>query len=551
MALNFHRQLNGLQLVPQNTITPSVLGEMRYNSSTNKIELFNGIVDSIVTESSPSALSPVANNTIISNITGSTNIPVANSLSSILDSTLTTTQGSLIYRNASSWITLPPGTNGQLLSTSGASANPAWVTASGTGTVTQVNTGTGLTGGPITTTGSISLQNTAVTAGSYLAANITVDAQGRITAAANGSGSSPTGDPNTVAFFNGAGNIADQTNFSWTGTHLGILQTTPKAVIHADSTTTSGTVGTGAFVFGRINTTNNIGNGSVLFSSQGGGAGVSNSAIANDSLVAGTNNSILAGDRSAVFGTSNTINCSQGNNFILGTAGQILGTIGDEFIAGQSNTINVTGGNGGSAAFGGSNSITGTVASNSFVTGNSNSLTGDLSAGFGLGSIIQGYAQLVAGRYNLAQGTAGSWVSNDDLFILGNGVNNGSRSNAFKVTKDGSACIEKEVLNAVDTPVFTGSQQIDTANRTFIKMNSNGPVTLATPALTAGTREGQTVILYNNNTTPGFTISWANQAGDINNPAKATVTTNPGDIISYIWTTSGVGGWVCTSRSIN
>lgn len=98
--------------------------------------------------------------------------------------------------------------------------NGAWtVFSSGSSGVVSISTGTGLTGGPITSTGTISIANTAVTAGSYGGAaktlSATVNAQGQLTALSetniaisnaqvSGLGTMSTQDAGSVAITGGA-----------------------------------------------------------------------------------------------------------------------------------------------------------------------------------------------------------------------------------------------------------------------------------------------------------------------------------------------------------
>lgn len=142
------------------------------------------------------------------------------------------------------------------------------ILASGVGTVTSVLTGTGLTGGPITATGTISIANTTVTPGSYGNAStvgtFTVNAQGQLTAAANATISIPASAINTTIPNSGLTNSAVTIN----GTAIS-LGGSGTITASTTGTLTLGTGLTGTSFNGSTNVTTNLANTTVVAGSYG------------------------------------------------------------------------------------------------------------------------------------------------------------------------------------------------------------------------------------------------------------------------------------------
>ena len=137
---------------------------------------------------------------------------------------VTLTNTGVLSLNAGPGISITGGIGGSFTITNTLPSTPA------AGTVTSVATGPGLTGGPITTTGTVQLATSGVAPGVYSNPTITVDAFGRITLASPGS---PAG-------FLLQATAPLQVNASWPQTiSVNAASTTASGAVRLNDTTSS------------------------------------------------------------------------------------------------------------------------------------------------------------------------------------------------------------------------------------------------------------------------------------------------------------------------
>lgn len=258
----------------------------------------NGVVNAM--------LAQMATLTIKSNIAGGTANALDNTLSAILDAALGATQGDIIYRGASVWSILPPGTSGQALITGGASANPAWGTISATG-FTRVNIQEFTSSGTYTPTSGMKYCIVQIVGGGGASGGTSVAGNaggttslGSIFTAPGGAGGAALAPGNTAGALGGTATGGDVNIPGGTGNDCGII----------NSTGVNGAGGSTLYGYG----VSKLGGGSIGVGFGAGGTGTSNTSSTSGS--GGGGSSSIKAISAVTIGSSQTVTIGAG-----GTAG--------------------------------------------------------------------------------------------------------------------------------------------------------------------------------------------------------------------------------------
>jgi len=125
--------------------------------TVTRVDTTGGVSGGPITTTGTLSLTPIAAAHLLANPLGATAAPSDTSLSQLLDAAVSADRGTVLRRDATGWTALAPGSDGQYLRSGGSGADVSWGSPAGLGTVTAVYSGTGLAGGPIVASGTLSL----------------------------------------------------------------------------------------------------------------------------------------------------------------------------------------------------------------------------------------------------------------------------------------------------------------------------------------------------------------------------------------------------------